>query len=186
MTVYRIALVIIALLIAAPVQGQSLEERLRGHYQGKFIEVKVPLPAENAPLIVYPHKERKYDSALYRLKIERIGVGLEPGAIAMIKSVDASSKEITFDLVGVGFQLPLGGLPEDLVDQKVWEMGGGRIRFILDEPLESQGDFISQINRWLSPLVSTRSLATDDDLPPEMRDAVRAGIVAAGMNRKAV
>jgi hypothetical protein len=187
MSTFRMtASLITFVLFAAPAQAQSLEDRLRTHYEGKFVQVKVPLPAEMAPLMVYPQRKSMFDAPLYMLKVDRIGIGLESGAIAMIKKLSVSSKELTFDLVGVGFELPLGGFPPDLVDEKVWNMGSGRIRIVLDEALSDDPTLIKQINGWLSPLLATRPLISDDDLPPEIQRAVRGGIVMAGMNHKAV
>ena len=35
-------------------------------------------------------------------------------------------------------------------------------------------------------MITTRTLVTGDDLPPEMQTAVRNGVILAGMNHKAV
>ena len=173
-------------LVCSPVFGQDFKERLQSHYEGKFVEVKIPLPDNKTPVIFFPQRKNVYDAPLYDLKIEKMGIGLEPGQIAMIEKVDVRMREYTFDLVGLGYDLPLGSIPRELISEKSWQLGSGRIRIVIDNAPDSFAEAVKKINEWLSPLISTRSLATAEDLPEEMRKAIDSGIVIAGMNHKAV
>lgn len=173
------------LLPFAPVFAQDLATRLKEHYVGKVVMAKVPLP-ENSPLIMYPEREDRFDNELLRLKLDRAGIGLEPGMFAVIKSIELDGREIDVRLVGVGYDLPGQRIADDLLDAKILQQGSARIRILPKTALADVSDPIGTLNGWLADLVSIRTLASDNDLPEEIRAAIATKNVIAGMNHKAV
>ena len=173
------------LLVSAFASAQSASDVIRNHYVGKPVQLKLPVP-EGTPMLVYPQREDKLDTALYELKISRGGVGLDSGSYAVITKVDVRSNELTFEMVGVGFDPPPAGLPTSMFTKEIWDAGSGTVRLMLDDPLPSGDELLPTINTYLSTLVSTRTLVTDHGLPPDMQEAIRHGIVTAGMTALAV
>ena len=171
---------------AVALRAQDLEWVLRDHYIGKYVVVKIPLPTARNPMQIYPERAARLDVPLYGLKIERDGVGLEPGEVAIIRNVEIDRREVTFDLVGVGFEMPPGRVAVDLMREVIWGQGGSRITLVFEEEPSPGDGLISEINSGLSAAVNTRALVSDYGLPPEMREAIRNGIVTAGMNHRAV
>ena len=185
----RQTLIVVALVLvcfAASLRAQDVEWVLRDHYVGKYVVVKIPLPTTRNPLQIYPERANRLDIPLYSLKIERDGAGLEPGEVAIIRNVEVDRREVTFELVGVGFEMPPGSVAVDLMREVIWGQGGSRLTLVFEEPLNLGESLISDINRGLSAAVNTRALVSDDGLPPEMQEAIRNGIVTAGMNHRAV
>ncbi len=175
----------IILSAASIASAQNLQDVLRNHYIGKAVEVKLPIPA-HSPMLVYPDQDKKIDSALYALKMERGEIGIDFGLIAVIRSVDVKRDEVTFDLVGVGQEPPGITLGPDLLKEEIWEAGTAKIRLVFKEPLIPGEGLIPRVNMGLATVVSTRSLVSDDGLPAEIKEAIRNGIVMAGMNMRAV
>ncbi|HUX05989.1 MAG TPA: hypothetical protein VMX35_01645 [Acidobacteriota bacterium] len=176
---------ILILVFTVHANAQSVEEVLRDHYIGKAVEVKLPIPS-HSPLLIYPDRTDVFDSALYALKMERGEVGIDVGVIAVIKSVDVRREEVTFEFIGVGLEPPGTALGPDLLKVEIWEAGSGKIRIVFNETLSPGEGLIPRINAALSKAVSTRSLVSDDGLPAEIKEAIRNGIVLAGMNMRAV
>jgi hypothetical protein len=176
---------IITLILAAPLTAQDLEDFLQKHYIGKSVQIKLPIPS-HSPLMIYPQREKKIDAPLYSLKMSGGEVALETGVIAVIKNVDVKRNEITFDLVGVGLE-PVGTkLSPDMLTEDIWGAGKGQVRLIMDTmPTAGEGT-IAELNSGLSIAMTTRALVSDDGLPPEMKEAIKNGIVMAGMNMRAV
>ena len=175
----------LVLAVSAFASAQNVSSVIKNHYIGKPVQLKLPVP-EGTPMLVYPQREDKLDSALYQLKISRGGVGLDVGAYAVITEVDVRNNELTFELVGVGFDPPPSGLPPSMFTREIWDAGSGKVRLMLEESLPSGDDLLPTINTWLETVVSTRTLVTDHGLPPDMREAIRGGIVTAGMTALAV
>jgi len=176
---------ILILVFTVHANAQSVEEILRGHYIGKAVEVKLPIPS-HSPLLIYPDRTDAIDSALYALKMERSEVGIDFGLIAVIRGVDVRRNEVTFDLVGVGQEPPGTTLGPGLLKEEIWGAGTAKIRLVFKEPLTPGEGIIPRINAALASVVSTRSLVSDDGLPAEIKEAIRNGIVLAGMNMRAV
>ena len=186
LTVKTILLAAVAtMLISASASAQSAKDVIRNHYIGKPVAVKLPVP-EGTPMLIYPQREDKMDSALYELKITRSGVGLDAGSYAVITEVDVRDDELTFEMVGVGFDPPPSGVPLSMFKKEFWDSGTGKVRLMLDEPLPKGDELLPTINSWLTSVVSTRTLVTDAGLPPDMQEAIRNGIVTAGMTALAV
>lgn len=173
-------------VFAAGQSSQDMKEQLNQHYVGKPVMVKVPLPPANAPLLLYPEKEKNTDLALYKLKLEKAGIGLEVGTIAIIKELDIRENEITFHLIGVGEEYPSGNISPELLDEKIWGYGGARVRVKLETPLEQVENPLTLLNNTLSIVVTTKSLVSLENIPAEFREAVKAGVVGRGMNRQMV
>jgi hypothetical protein len=166
--------------------AQDIETRLQDHYIGKPVVVKLPLPDEKQTMLLYPERDEVIDRALYKLKLERVGVGLDPGMIALISKLDVESDEITFHFIGMGYEGPLGRIPTEILDSKVFGEGASRVKMKLPRILSKIENPVTTINAWLSTIIGTRSLVTSEDLPEAVRIAIGRKEVATGMNRKAV
>lgn len=179
---------IFLLLISAGqnVFSQSFEQRLKVHYIGKHVVVRLPLPHTRGLLVIHPDKEPAIDKPLYALQIKKGGLGIEAGVFAVIKEIKLSRTDITFELIGVGYELPPGAIAPEFLDEDIWGHGSARIRIKRVKSLSGDQVALSEINRWLSEVVETRALVSAEDLPEEMQEAIRKGIIHAGMNQKAV
>lgn len=166
--------------------GEELKELLEQQYVGKPVMVKIPFPTQNVPILLYPERDNRTDFALYSLKLEKAGIGMDVGTVAIIKEVDIREKEATFYLIGVGVEYPSGGILPELLNANVWGYGSGKVRVKLENPLEQYEDLMKVLNDALSIAVTTKSLISLDSLPAEYREAVEAGVVARGMNRQVV
>jgi hypothetical protein len=183
----KCTLIIVLLIVAAPIiAAQDIDSRLKDHYIGKPVVVKLPMPDEKQIMLLYPERDDVFDQALYKLKLERVGVGLYPGMIALISELDVDRDEITFHFVGMGYEGPLGTIPTEILDNKVFGEGSARVKMKLPRNLSEIENPVTTINGWLSTIIGTRTLVTSEDLPEPVRIAIGRKEVTTGMNRKAV
>lgn len=182
----KILIVLMLILTAAAVCADDLETLAKSHYIGKVIVARMPVPDDKSVMVVYPERENHFDKELYRLKMERVGIGLEAGDIAIIKDVTVEGNDVTFHLIGTGNVLPQGILSADLLDKDVWGNGGSKIRIKGGALLENSKNKISTINKCLAMVCETKALVTDEDLAPAMKEAIKARVLERGMPKKAV
>lgn len=168
-----------------PAYSQDLESRLTEHYVGKPVVVRIPIPDDKQTMLVYMDKEEKFDKGLYEHKLKRVGIGLEPEVVAVIKEVKVNNKEMTFHFIGVGFELPDKEFTTQLLDKNIIGQGAGKVRFKFNQSIDESTQ-IDTVNSWLSLIVSTRALITDEGLPEAVKVAIKENKVVTGMNRKAV
>lgn len=173
-------------LICISTSAQNLESRLKEHYVGKAVEIKLPVPHAKSPMLVYPRRENMFDLKLWEMKLEKAGLGLEPGVIAVIKDVELDNREVMFTLIGVGFEYPTFEIPVTTLSEKIWDHGSGKIKFKSDRPIAEESNPITTINTWLSNVAIAKYLISEDELSEEIQREIKDKIISRGMSRKAV
>ena len=185
-TVILIILIAATYAPAVSAQNESITTKLKDHYIGKPVIAKIPLPEDKQPMILNIGRDDLLDKRLYKLKLERVGVGIDTGMVGIIADVEARKNELMFVFVGVGYELPSGEVPKALLDDDVFGQGGARIRIKAGKDLKDETDLIKSVNEWLANVVNTRSLVSMDDLPDAVKEAITTGDVLTGMSRRAV
>jgi hypothetical protein len=168
------------------ISAQDLETTAVKHYVGKTIVARMPMPDDKSTMVIYPDRDMPFDKELYRLKMERVGVGLEVGDLAIIKSVSVDGNDVTFHFIGAGDIIPNGKVHPDMMDKDIWGRGGAKVKIKGGNILKASKSKLTTLNKCLSIVCETKALATADDLPAAMQEAVKVGVVEAGMPKKAV
>jgi hypothetical protein len=89
-------------IAAAPAQAQT-EWDLRQAFEGKFVVVKMDMPATHLGVDLYPDQQPSVDFRLYSARVREFGVALRPGDRIMITTVRVKKKNIEFQLGGGGY-----------------------------------------------------------------------------------
>ena len=89
-------------IAAAPAQAQT-EWDLRQAFEGKFVVVKMDMPATHLGVDLYPDQQPSVDFRLYSARVREFGVALRPGDRVMITTVRVKKKNIEFQLGGGGY-----------------------------------------------------------------------------------
>jgi hypothetical protein len=87
---------------AAPASAQS-EWELRQAFEGKFVIVKMDMPATQRGVDLYPDREPAVDFRAYSARVREFGVALKPGDRIMVTTVRVKKKNIEFQLGGGGY-----------------------------------------------------------------------------------
>ena len=87
---------------AAPAQAQS-EWELKQAFEGKFVIVKMDMPATQRGVDLYPDREPSVDFRAYSARVREFGVALKPGDRIMVTTVRVKKKNIEFQLGGGGY-----------------------------------------------------------------------------------
>ena len=182
----KIIVLLLLLVAATSLEAQDLQILARDHYVGKTVIARMPFPDDKSIMVLYPEKENLFDKELYRLKMERVGVGLEPGDLAIIKSVEVDGTDVTFHFIGAGDILPNGKIPPEMLDKDVWGNGGAKLKIKGGATLKNSNSKLTTINKFLSIVCETKALTSADSLPKAMQAAIKAGVVETGMPKKAV
>jgi len=96
------AAVVLGIVAAAPAQAQT-EWDLRQAFEGKFVVVKMDMPATHLGVDLYPDQQPSVDFRLYSARVREFGVALRPGDRIMITTVRVKKKNIEFQLGGGGY-----------------------------------------------------------------------------------
>ena len=96
------AAVVLGIVAAAPAQAQT-EWDLRQAFEGKFVVVKMDMPATHLGVDLYPDQQPSVDFRLYSARVREFGVALRPGDRVMITTVRVKKKNIEFQLGGGGY-----------------------------------------------------------------------------------
>jgi hypothetical protein len=88
--------------VAAPAQAQT-EWDLRQAFEGKFVIVKMDMPATHRGVDLYPDREPSVDYREYSARIREFGVALRQGDRIMVTTVRVKKKNIEFQLGGGGY-----------------------------------------------------------------------------------
>ena len=89
-------------LSAAPVQAQT-EWDLKQAFEGKFVIVKMDMPATQRGVDLYPDRQPSVDFREYSARVREFGVALKPGDRIMVTTVRVKKKNIEFQLGGGGY-----------------------------------------------------------------------------------
>ncbi len=87
---------------AAPVHAQT-EWDLKQAFEGKFVIVKMDMPATQRGVDLYPDREPSVDFRAYSARVREFGVALKPGDRIMVTTVRVKKKNIEFQLGGGGY-----------------------------------------------------------------------------------
>ena len=87
---------------AAPVNAQT-EWDLKQAFEGKFVIVKMDMPATQRGVDLYPDRQPSVDFREYSARVREFGVALKPGDRIMVTTVRVKKKNIEFQLGGGGY-----------------------------------------------------------------------------------
>jgi hypothetical protein len=88
--------------VAAPVHAQT-EWDLRQAFEGKWVIVKMDMPATHKGIDLYPDREPAMDFREYSARVREFGVALRAGDRIMVTTVRVKKKNIEFQLGGGGY-----------------------------------------------------------------------------------
>src|SRR5689334_21984587 len=92
----------VGLLQAIPAAAQN-EQQLRAAFEGKYIIVRMDMPASQKGVDVYPGREPAVDFKSYSDRIRTFGVALREGDRVLVTAVRVKKKNIEFQLAGGGY-----------------------------------------------------------------------------------
>ena len=87
---------------ATPVHAQT-EWDLKQAFEGKFVIVKMDMPATQRGVDLYPDRQPSVDFSQYSARVREFGVALKPGDRIMVTTVRVKKKNIEFQLGGGGY-----------------------------------------------------------------------------------
>jgi len=87
---------------AVPVHAQT-EWDLKQAFEGKFVVVKMDMPATQRGVDLYPDRQPSVDFSQYSARVREFGVALRPGDRIMVTTVRVKKKNIEFQLGGGGY-----------------------------------------------------------------------------------
>jgi hypothetical protein len=91
-----------AWLMAAPAVAQS-EQQLRQAFEGRYVIVRMDMPATHKGVDVYPEREPAIDFPGYSARLREFGVALRDGDRVMITAVRVRKRNIELHLGGGGY-----------------------------------------------------------------------------------
>ena len=91
-----------ATAVAAPAQAQT-EWDLKQAFEGKFVIVKMDMPATQRGVDLYPDRQSSVDLRDYSARLREFGVALHVGDRIMVTTVRVKKKNIEFQLGGGGY-----------------------------------------------------------------------------------
>ncbi len=92
----------IGLMQATPLLAQS-EQQLRQAFEGRFVIVRMDMPATQKGVDLYPDREQAIDVESYSARIREFGIALREGARVMVTAVRIKKHNIEFQLAGGGY-----------------------------------------------------------------------------------
>jgi hypothetical protein len=99
---FRAVVCSIGLLQAIPVAAQT-ESQLRQAFEGRYVIVRMDMPATQKGVDLYPGREPAVDFSSYSDRIRTFGVALRDGDRVMVTAVRVKKKNIEFQLGGGGY-----------------------------------------------------------------------------------
>jgi hypothetical protein len=121
---------------AAPAHAQS-EWELKQAFEGKFVIVKMDMPATQRGVDLYPDREPAVDFRAYSARVREFGVALKPGDRIMVTTVRVKKKNIEFQLGGGGY----GVFGDDTGYVYVPEEGKSRREKDLERDIKDERDY---------------------------------------------
>lgn len=96
----QLAALMLALALPARAQGEA---ELQKFFEGKFVTMKMDMPATQLGVEVYPQREQPLDLNTYSDRLKSFGAALKRGDSVMITKVKVKDKHIEFQLGGGGY-----------------------------------------------------------------------------------
>ena len=87
---------------AAPAQAQN-EYELKRAFEGKFVIVKMDMPATQYGIDLVPGREPAIDFKAYSQRVKQYGIALRAGDRVMVTTIRIKKKNIEFQLGGGGY-----------------------------------------------------------------------------------
>jgi hypothetical protein len=100
--VLRTVVCVIALVQAVPVAAQT-EAQLRKAFEGKFVVVRMDMPATHKGVDLHTDRDPAVDFSSYSSRIREFGIALREGARVMVTGVRVKKKNVEFQLAGGGY-----------------------------------------------------------------------------------
>jgi hypothetical protein len=97
-----VPLVAVAAGLAAPAEAQT-EWDLKQAFEGKFVVVKMDMPATHRGVDLYPDRQPPVDFRQYSARVREFGVALRAGDRIMVTTVRVKKTNIEFQLGGGGY-----------------------------------------------------------------------------------
>jgi hypothetical protein len=97
-----VPLVAAAAILPGPAEAQT-EWDLKQAFEGKFVVVKMDMPATHRGVDLYPDRQPPVDFREYSARIREFGVALRAGDRIMVTTVRVKKKNIEFHLGGGGY-----------------------------------------------------------------------------------
>jgi hypothetical protein len=97
-----IAPLVVVLAAAAPAAAQT-EWDLKQAFEGRFVVVKMDMPATHRGVDLYPDRQPAVDFREYSARVREFGVALRAGDRIMVTTVRVKKKNIEFHLGGGGY-----------------------------------------------------------------------------------
>src|ERR1043165_1687907 len=79
------------------------EAALRSYFEGKVVQVKLALPADEAGVDVYPRASPPIDYSAHAKRLKKYGIALEAGQSALVTKLKVKGSLIEFQLDGGGY-----------------------------------------------------------------------------------
>ncbi|HEU4698234.1 MAG TPA: hypothetical protein VFS40_03580 [Gemmatimonadales bacterium] len=99
-----LVLVLAPLLLPAAAHAQGdAESRLRQHFEGRTVAVRLDMPASEKGVDLYPAEPQPLDYPDYAGRLKQYGIALRPGDRVMVTKIKVKGKLIEFQLGGGGF-----------------------------------------------------------------------------------
>jgi hypothetical protein len=90
------------LAMAVPAAAQS-ELQLRQAFEGRYVTVRMDMPASQRGVDVYPERDPSVDFQSYSARLREFGIALREGTRVMVTAVRVKKKNIEFQLAGGGY-----------------------------------------------------------------------------------
>jgi hypothetical protein len=133
-----IAPLVVTVLAAAAVPANAQSEwELKQAFEGKFVIVKMDMPATQRGVDLYPDREPAVDFRAYSARVREFGVALKPGDRIMVTTVRVKKKNIEFQLGGGGY----GVFGDDTGYVYVPEEGKSRREKDLERDIKDERDY---------------------------------------------
>lgn len=91
-----------ALLQARPAEAQS-ELQLRQAFEGKYVVVRMDMPATHRGVDLFPDRDPSVDFSGYSARVREFGIALREGSRVLVTAVRVKKKNIEFQLGGGGY-----------------------------------------------------------------------------------
>jgi len=89
-------------IAAAPARAQN-EYELKRAFEGKFVIVKMDMPATQYGIDLVPGREPAVDFKAYSQRVKQYGIALRAGDRVMVTTIRIKKKNIEFQLGGGGY-----------------------------------------------------------------------------------
>jgi hypothetical protein len=131
-----LSLLAIILFVTMSASAQS-EAELKQYFEGRFVGVKIDMPATKDGVNVYPERAQPLNFSEYAERLKRYGTSVRRGESIMVTKIKVKDKHIEFQLGGGGY-----GTIGDETDASVSapSVGKSRREKKLEEELKREND----------------------------------------------